>query len=51
MEQRIVGRAAVGPDPQPLDGLLLADLLKGSSPMWRWSMGWGRSNQSPRVSR
>ena len=52
MEQRVVGQGAVGPDPQPLDRLLACDrCIKGSAPMWRWSMGWGRSNQSPSLSR
>ncbi len=32
-------------------GSLLALRLNGSSPMWRWSMGWGLANQSVSASR
>ena len=47
VEQRVVGQLAVGPDPQALDGLLACPCcIQGRSPMWRWSMGWGRANQS-----
>ena len=51
-QQGIVGEPPVRSDPQPLHRLRPAPFrLQGSSPMWRWSMGWGWANQSPRVSR
>ena len=52
MQERVVGQVAVGPDPQALDGLLgSSPCFQGRSPMWRWSMGWGRANQSASSSR
>ena len=45
MEHRVVGQLAVGPDPQALYGSRVLG-CQGSSPMCRWSIGCGRSNQS-----
>ena len=52
VEQRVVGQVAVGPDPQALVGLRSpSPCFQGRSPMWRWSIGWGRANQSASSSR
>ena len=52
VQQGSSGSVAVGPDPHPLDGLArVSCCIQGSSPTWRWSMGWGRANQSASSSR